>query len=95
MIDSMKCFDGSQKVLEIPGIKTIEQFITEVEENEEEFIFKHLQQYCEGVSSVTGITHVPKQLLIRALTCFRQEHKEEYDFLMGRENSNGTTHNNS
>ena len=77
-IDSMECFDGSQKVLEM-------KFITEVEEHEEEFMFKHLQQYCEGVSAFTGITRVPKRLLLRALICFKEEHPEEYKVLMKME----------
>lgn len=66
-----------------PGDLTV-KIVTQMEENAEEFMFKHLQQYCEGMTSVTGITHVPKQLLIRALTCFKEEHKDEYDYLMGR-----------
>ena len=90
MIDSMECFDGSQKVLEIPGIKNVAQFITEVEEHEEEFMFKHLQLYCEGVSAYTGVTRVPKRLLLRALICFKEEHPEEYKVLMGiEENKDG------
>ena len=59
------------------------QFITEVEEHEEEFMFKHLQQYCEGMSAYTGVTRVPKKLLLRALICFKEEHQEEYKVLMG------------
>ena len=73
---------------EIPDIKTVAQFITEVEENEEEFMFKHLQQYCEGVSAYTGTTRVPKRLLLRALICFKEEHPEEYKVLMGMEEDN-------
>lgn len=71
-----------------PWGSDVMQFITQVSEEEDEFIFTHLQKYCEGMTSVTGITHVPKQLLIRALTCFKEEHKEEFDFLMGRETKN-------
>ena len=76
-----------------PYASNVMQFITQVSEEEDEFIFKHLQQYCDGMTSVTGITHVPKQLLIRALTCFKEEHKDEYEFLMGRGDTNDATHN--
>ena len=67
-----------------PYASDVMTFITKVTEEDDEFIFRHLQQYCEGMTSVTGITHVPKQLLIRALICFKEEHKDEYNFLMGR-----------
>ena len=55
----------------------------EYEEQADEFIFRHLQKYCDGVVRCTGETHVPKKLLERALICFRQEHKDEYNTLMG------------
>ena len=76
-----------------PWASNVVEIATKVSEEEDEFIFKHLQRYCEGMSSVTGITHVPKQLLIRALTCFKEEHKDEYDFLMGRSDKDESINN--
>lgn len=68
-----------------PYAENVIEFCTTVSEEEDEFIFKHLQKYCDGVSSITGITHVPKKLLIRAIECFKGEHKEEFNFIMNRD----------
>ena len=59
--------------------------IIELEETEDEFIFSHLSKYCNGAIEYEGDTIIPKRLLIRALTCFKHEHREEWDVLMKME----------
>lgn len=55
-----------------------------VKEDEDNFIFETIQAYTDGVLAHCGITKIPKEVLKRALICFKEEHKEEFDFLMKR-----------
>lgn len=63
----------------------IVQHITTASEEEDAFIFEHISSYVNGVMQHEGITKIPKRLLERALVCFKEEHKEEWDVLMGIE----------
>lgn len=54
-----------------------------VNETEDAFIFEHISSYVNGVMQHEGITKIPKRLLERALVCFKEEHREEWDVLMG------------
>lgn len=62
----------------------IKEAIRLVKENEENFIFETIQSYTDGILAHCGITKIPKEVLKRALICFKEEHKEEFDFLMKR-----------
>lgn len=80
----------------LSGTNTLELYfnemkekIIEFEETKDEFIFSQLSKYCDGVIEHESDTIIPKRLLIRALTCFKQEHKEEWDVLMKMEERNG------
>ncbi len=53
-------------------------------EMEDEFIFEHLVKYVnDELYTPEDDTRIPKQLLVRALICFREEHKDEWNALMG------------
>ncbi|SFU32246.1 hypothetical protein [Butyrivibrio sp. INlla21] len=75
--------------LEVPD--SIEFYITDIkkkmtifQEYEDEFIFEKLVKYCnDELYTPEEEIRIPKQLLIRALTCFKAEHKEEWNVLMG------------
>ena len=62
----------------------MEKFIT-CEETECEFIFGHFTRYANGELFAGSQDIIPKRLLERALICFKEEHKEEWDVLMGVE----------
>ena len=76
-----------------PPIGQVEIYISDsmhkitklVDETEDNFIFEHISSYVNGVMQHEGITKIPKRLLKRALVCFKEEHKEEWDVLMGIE----------
>ena len=56
--------------------------MTTFEENEDEFIFEHLARWYGSVTSLTGVTVIPKRLLIRSIECFKREHREEFEAIM-------------
>lgn len=49
-------------------------------ENEDEFILEFIRPYCEKIVK----HHIPKELIIRALVIFKEEHAEEWDYLLER-----------
>ena len=53
---------------------------TEVKENDEDFIVEHVGKWCADQRKSSY--PISKRLLLRALYCFEQEHKEEYEMLM-------------
>ena len=62
--------------------------MTTFQEMEDEFIFEHLVKYVnDELYTPENQIRIPKQLLIRAITCFKEEHRGEYEALMkGEEN---------
>jgi len=60
--------------------------MTTFEEMEDEFIFEHLARWYGSVTSLIGVTMIPKRLLIRSVECFKREHKEEYEAIMKGDN---------
>lgn len=56
--------------------------MTTFEEKEDEFIFEHLARWYGSVTSLIGVTRIPKRLLIRAVECFKREHREEFEAIM-------------
>lgn len=56
--------------------------MTTFEEKEDEFIFEHLARWYGSVTSLTGVTIIPKRLLIRSVECFKREHREEFEAIM-------------
>ena len=56
--------------------------MTTFEEKEDEFIFEHLARWYGSVTSLIGVTVIPKRLIIRAVECFKREHKEEFEAIM-------------
>ena len=57
-----------------------------VTETEEAFIFEYMSKYINGAITLDeGGYVIPKRLLTRALECFKQEHKEEWDIIMKSE----------
>ena len=62
----------------------IVEYVTHVTETEDKFIFDHVSRYVnEELFTPEYQTIVPKRLLERALICFKEEHKEEWNVLMG------------
>jgi len=56
--------------------------MTTFEERQDEFIFEHLARWYGSVTSLMGVTVIPKRLLIRAVECFKCEHREEFEAIM-------------
>lgn len=56
--------------------------MTTFEENEDEFIFEHLARWYGSVTSLIGVTRIPKRLIIRSVECFKREHREEFEAIM-------------
>lgn len=68
---------------EIDGTKVFqiqETFVKQVQENEEKFIIDTISPYLTKCYKQV----IPKRLLIRALTTFHEEHREEWDWLMAQ-----------
>jgi hypothetical protein len=62
----------------------IAEYVTHVTETEDKFIFDHVSRYInEELFTPEYQTIIPKRLLERALICFKEEHKEEWNVLMG------------
>ena len=59
-----------------------EQILLSAKEEENEFIFHTLRPFLEETCEMK----INKRVLIRALSCFREEHKEEFEMLMKGEN---------
>ena len=55
-------------------------FTSEIIEKEEEFIYKRICSYLEYETQYK----IPKKLLIRAISCFAEEHPEEFKALGGK-----------
>lgn len=53
---------------------------TEVEERYDRFVFTTVKSFCEEVTQQT----IPKIVLVRALTNYLKEHKDEYDLIMAQ-----------
>lgn len=59
--------------------------ITKLTETKEDFIFTTIANWMMNedlVNTTKSKICVSKRLLIRAITCFQQEHREEYDRLV-------------
>jgi hypothetical protein len=67
-----------------------------VNEDEDKFIFETIRTYTDGVLAHEGIIKIPKKLLERAIICFRNEHPEEFEFLLkvGEEEDQNGIHEN-
>ena len=64
---------------ETTGVFRIEETIVkQVREDEEKFIIDTISPYLTQCYKQV----IPKRLLVRALTTFHSEHKEEWDWLM-------------
>lgn len=62
----------------------ITEYVTHVTETEDKFIFDHVSRYVnEELFTQEYQTVIPKRLLERALICFKEEHRQEWDVLMG------------
>ena len=61
--------------------ETLEKMTT-FEEKEDEFILEHLARWYGSVTSLTGVTRIPKRLIIRSIECFKREHREEFEAIM-------------
>ena len=61
----------------------INKIAMDVTETEEAFIFNTIHEYCKGVYGMGDAMVIPKKLLFRALTCFKDEHYDEWKTLMG------------
>lgn len=62
----------------------ITEYVTHVTETEDKFIFDHVSRYVnEELFTPEYQTVIPKRLLERALICFKEEHKDEWNVLMG------------
>lgn len=55
-----------------------DKIVTTVREDSDRFIFETVGEWL----SVGCKVIVPKQVLLRSIECFKQEHKEEFDALM-------------
>ena len=53
-----------------------------IHEDEDKFIFETIRTYTDGVLAHEGIFKIPKKLLFRAITCFKEEHPEEFKHLL-------------
>ena len=53
-----------------------------ISEDEDKFIFETIRTYTDGVLAHEGIIKIPKKLLERAIICFRNEHPEEFMYLL-------------
>jgi len=67
-----------------------------INEDEDKFIFETIRTYTDGVLAHEGIIKIPKKLLTRAITCFRNEHPEEFMYLLkeGEEEEQNGIHEN-
>ena len=90
---TVKKYTPAPKNLEKPEIpelpKSIEGHLNETlekmttfEEKEDEFIFEHLARWYGSVTSLIGVTRIPKRLIIRSVECFKREHREEFEAIM-------------
>lgn len=62
----------------------IKEYAIHATETEDKFIFDHVSRYInEELFTPEYQTVIPKRLLERALICFKEEHKEEWNVLMG------------
>lgn len=62
----------------------ITEYAIHVTETEDKFIFDHVSRYInEELFTPEYQTVIPKRLLERALICFKEEHKDEWNVLMG------------
>lgn len=62
----------------------ITEYVIHATETEDKFIFDHVSRYVnEELFTPEYQTVIPKRLLERALICFKEEHKEEWNVLMG------------
>lgn len=55
-----------------------DKIVTTVKEDSDRFIFETVGEWL----SVECKLIIPKQVLLRSIECFKQEHKEEFDALM-------------
>ena len=53
---------------------------SEIEETEADFIIRRIQTWA-GCTSELSETVISKQIIIRAITCFKEEHAEEFKSL--------------
>ena len=53
---------------------------SEIEETETDFIIRRIQTWA-GCTSELSESVISKRIIIRALTCFKEEHAEEYKSL--------------
>lgn len=51
-------------------------------EDEDMFIFEKIRAYTDGVLASEGIIKIPKKIFERALICFKEEHSEEFMYLL-------------
>ncbi len=62
----------------------ISEYAIHATETEDKFIFDHVSRYInEELFTPEYQTVIPKRLLERALICFKEEHRQEWDVLMG------------
>ena len=54
------------------------QFIEQVNEEHDRFIFETIKPYCEGISQMV----ISKKILCRALEWYKREHLDEYTMLV-------------
>lgn len=65
-----------------------EERIIKATETEDDFMFEFMSKYLDGaIVRKDGFLHIPKLLLIRALDCFKEEHAEEWNYIMKGENN--------
>lgn len=59
-------------------VEFTDKIVTTVKEDTDRFIFETVGEYLSMKCQVI----IPKQVLVRSIECFKQEHKEEFDALM-------------
>lgn len=65
--------------------KYVTEIANKVDETRDDFIFTTILRFMEHDTEMSKIP-ISKQLLCRALICFRQEHAEEYYRLLDESN---------
>lgn len=64
----------------ISAFNVVHKITAQMREDEENFIYENVSPYlCDYFKAV-----IPKELLTRAIVCFANEHKEEYETIMER-----------
>ena len=66
------------KMIDINNPFPLEEITTLVKEEYDRFIFKTIQPWCQEITRMT----ISKEILNRALICYQNEHKEEYEELL-------------